>query len=386
MLDRSKVIRELQNVSDRLFLDASYEHELARVIWQHIAADPLYTYTVRSLDVPWPISSWHGRLDHAVSIDHQALNYTVYAVDGSQIYPDRHQGVSCFLINIGTVSLSYGTNSVPITFATEPRIFLGDEYEQLEAISVDAVNMIREELELKTVADLCPQTTDPFLVLLDSPLTFWFLDTKEPQLRTTFLPRYLDSLWQLYSKKIMHAGYISMPRSRDLVAILRAAIERDDLTQRGVTHEIIQAIAASSVEYKEKLTNKLVDSTIVRWITKPYQRTTLFKSTAAICASYPPPLVPYFYYLNVGSEIVRIEIPAWIAQDEPSVDLISRICLDQAIKGHGYPVALAEGHEMAVVKNHDREFFYHLLTKLGITYKKRFALSQKSLKKRGLGV
>lgn len=56
--------------------------------------------------------------------------------------------------------------------------------------------------------------------------------------------------------------------------------------------------------------------------------------------------------------------------------------LDQACKGNGYPVAIAEAHEQAVVKGPDRDFFYLLINKLAYDEKKRMSLSQKSMKKR----
>ena len=105
-----------------------------------------------------------------------------------------------------------------------------------------------------------------------------------------------------------------------------------------------------------------------------------------ICAEYPAHLQPHFFYLHVGSEIVRIEIPAWIAQSELYVNTISRIILDQCTKGNGYPVLIAEAHEQAVVKGPDRDFFYHVITKLGIERNQRLFASAKSVKKRGIGI
>jgi hypothetical protein len=63
-----------------------------------------------------------------------------------------------------------------------------------------------------------------------------------------------------------------------------------------------------------------------------------------------------------------------------------QIIINQAQKGRGYPVCLAEAHEQAVVKGPDREFFYHMIQKIGYDYKQRINISQKSLKKRGIGI
>ena len=88
----------------------------------------------------------------------------------------------------------------------------------------------------------------------------------------------------------------------------------------------------------------------------------------------------------MGYEIARVEIPAWIARDDAKVDKVARMILDQSIKGRGYPVAIAEAHEQAVVKGPDRDFFYHCIQKMSIEHKLRVAYSQKVLKKRGIGI
>jgi NurA-like 5'-3' nuclease len=64
--------------------------------------------------------------------------------------------------------------------------------------------------------------------------------------------------------------------------------------------------------------------------------------------------------------------------------LVNKVCsvaLDQAIKGHGYPVCLFEAHEQAVIKSVDRDFFYTMLERMSHRQAKNYALSQKSIKK-----
>jgi hypothetical protein len=90
--------------------------------------------------------------------------------------------------------------------------------------------------------------------------------------------------------------------------------------------------------------------------------------------------------MDVGTEIVRIEIPGWIAQSEELVNTVARVVLDQSVKGFGYPVLIAEAHEQAVVKGPDRDFFYHLIAKMGIERNRKPIMSAKSMKKRGIGV
>lgn len=69
----------------------------------------------------------------------------------------------------------------------------------------------------------------------------------------------------------------------------------------------------------------------------------------------------HFFYLKLDEEIARVEIPSWVAENSGLIDLVHSLVLDQCQRGHGYPVALMEAHEKAVVTNADRERFWQLV-------------------------
>jgi len=50
-----------------------------------------------------------------------------------------------------------------------------------------------------------------------------------------------------------------------------------------------------------------------------------------------------------------------VAKDESLLNLTHSLVLDQCRRGQGYPVALAEAHEQAVVTGVDRETFWQLV-------------------------
>ena len=56
-----------------------------------------------------------------------------------------------------------------------------------------------------------------------------------------------------------------------------------------------------------------------------------------------------------------MEVPQWVANDEGLLNLTHSLVLDQCRRGQGYPVALSEAHEQAVVTMSDRENFWHLV-------------------------
>ena len=368
-------MRQLQDVTDKLFIDTSREHELARELWARICQDPLLDAKMKAVDCQWLLPTWNGPLDAVVSLEQGIDSYTVVALDGSQIYPDRHQGTACYLINIGSVILNYTSGTSSVSFDSSPCVYVGEDEDGLE-ISAELVNCRRQELEftqgLRIARELkkTMQGSSPMVFLIDGSLIFWHLESKEMDLKNTFLSRYLASLHLLHQERVLTAGYISLPKNKELVNLLRVALCDYKVENCTVYKEI----------------DHIIDTSVAHFYLPPYSRTTIFKNHASICKQYPDSLHPHFFYLNVGTEIGRVEIPAWIAADSAAVDTICRIMIDQSLKGRGYPIGLAEAHEQAVVKGPDREFFYQLITKIGMEYKQRMTVSQKSMKKRQMGV
>jgi len=375
MLDRQKLAQKLHAVSDTLFLNTSEEKRVARQSWQRLVNNPLLREKIKKINAPWLIPDWEGALDNAVDVTLMQGPYCALAVDGSQVYPDRHEGVGCFLINIGVAQIAYGMQ-IPVLLSSEPTVFTGFDVDDSEtASSHDLVNCIRQERELAAAVDAGMYTRQvtagmPLLFLCDGSLVFWHLESKGPYLREKFMGSYLHALQQLYIHKILNAGYISLPKSKELVNIIRLEL---------CNFEPNECIAQKQVRH-------ILDTAVARFYLEKYMRSNVFKSTATICNYYPDHLKPYFFYLDVGSEIARIEVPQWIAEDEQLVDCVASIMLDQAVKGQGYPIALAESHEQAVVKGPDREFFYHMINKIGVKQKRARLISQKSAKKRGMGI
>ncbi len=374
MLDRVKLYSEIQRVSSELFLDNSQAFKKLYEDWQRICADPLTLQKTKAASVSWPLPSWQDKLDQSCDIK-PIDSYHVVSVDGSQIYPDRHMGVSCYLINTGTVTFHYDGRSQAVKLFSEPEIFTGLEDNQMVELSPELVNGKRQDLEFRggVAASFALQKevlNNPFLVLFDGSLIFWHLEAKDMLYKELFFSRYIASLMALYTKKILTASYISKPKSREFINIIRAYRcgfdEKNESAEQGII--------------------RFSDGSIVRTFLKKGQRSNVFKNHAKISGEYPSAVHPHFFYLHVGVEVGRVEIPGWIAQDEHLVSLVASMILDQTEKGYGYPVALAEAHEQAVVKGADRAFFYELLSRMGGEHHKQFDMSLKLAKKRGMRI
>jgi hypothetical protein len=372
VLNRVKLLRELESVSDKLFLDLSEQSKKAQDIWRQICADPLFLDKIKASVSPWSLPLWEGDLGEIFSIEPQTNPYQIVSVDGSQIYPDKHQGIGCFLINVGSVVLQYGTTEGKTFFGSEPHLFV--EHDQLfdsEKINpIDLVNGIREEFEFSSGYDLMSllkknHSEYQSVFLCDGSLIFWHLESKDRTIKDYFLKKYCEILKKFESDKMPMAGYISLPKSKDLLNLVRVAL--CNFNMKSDAHEIVR---------------HLVDSSIVRSYVPEGYRTTLFQSQSPITEEYPESIRPYFFYINTGVEIGRVEIPAYVAHDKQLLDLVCKLIMDQTKKGRGYPVVIAEAHEQAVVKGSDREFFYRLIAKMSIDLNKKVLPSQKATRKR----
>ncbi len=372
MLDRSKLLRELQQITPSLFNDYSSEYTVARTVWDQITRDGAFALKARAATTTLAVPTWQGPLDEAVALDPIA-QYRAIAVDGSQIYPDRHHGVGCYLINIGSVVITYGHRERGVYLNSNPHLFVG-EAENALPITPDFVNCRRDAFEcaagLKVSAHHAHNSAITQLLLFDGSLIFWHLAAKEQEFQKYFVSQYVSVLQSLYESRLLSAWYISSPKNKEVSNLIRLAVSNFDTSNQTALTQVAH----------------VADTAVACFYLQPGMRSAIFAHTSSLAQLYPEHVRPHFIYLHVGTEVARIEFPAWIAQDVHLVNTIAQIALDQCTKGNGYPVVLAEAHEQAVVKGNDREFFYHVLAKIGIEQKQRMSISQKSLKKRGIGI
>ncbi len=374
MLDRAKVMRELSTQTQSLFVDYVDEYKKVLAEWERIASDPFFLQKVEAYP-SYFLSTWQGMLGDSFKVNPCLKPYTVVSIDGSQIYPDKHQGTSCFLLNIGTVIMRYGQGQGKTFFSSEPFLFGGQESDDEVSRSIDVVNGKREEFEFKTGLDVCASLIaespeDPLLFLFDGALIFWHLETKEVMLKQYFLNAYFQILQGFYEQNIPIMGYISLPKSKDLVNLVRAHYTE---------------FSPVLIERTQHFTHT-IDTVIAHSFLEPGQRSTLFESHVAITGLYPEHLRPWFCYYATQAELVRIEFPQYVAKNRDLFEQSFSIIADQVVKGNGYPISTAEAHMQAVVKGSDRDFFYHAVEKYGMEQKQRLIMSQKNMKKRRMNV
>ncbi len=305
-------------------------------------------------------------IDTPIDIPAPPKSHSVFATDGSQISPSHHEVTYCYLINIGRIMLHYNQglfpllDSIPEVFYKPEDIYISKQWgirvqEWMGYRRTVSEAQILAEMACRWVRPPGEHYNTPNLAMVDGSLIYWFLETLPQPAREHILPPILAAWEELYQTNIPLMGYVSASRSIEAVNFLRLAVCPFD-SPNCVVH-------CGNIEGKKKceVITPLGDTTIWGHLLEPGQRSCLWRSNSSILHLYDEPLRIYFCYVNVGSEVARIEVPAWVAEDKDLLNQSLGIMLAQVDKGYGYPITLAEAHNQAVVRGGDRASFFALL-------------------------
>ena len=316
----------------------------------------------------WLVADITDGLDLHFEPPSMPADFTVIATDGSHIDVDRHRAARCFLINIGGVVLNYGTNpeafldSLPALYVSEDELVISQpETNREQAIEGTLLGIKRSVDECRRLADLAAEQPagSSSVALVDGTLILWGLEGYPEFVSEKLLDEgFLDCLNRLRKlndeKKVALASYISLPRGTDVVNTLEVALcpnnplDTDKHCRECRTRD---CNAVSGIRDRELFAGILGDG----------ERSALFITQSSVVAKQYGEHRIYFYYINVDEEIARVEMPEWVAKNEELLGLTHSLILDQCRRGHGYPVALSEAHEQAVVTGVDRENFWQLV-------------------------
>ena len=300
-------------------------------------------------------------------------DFCVVAVDGSHIDIDRHLPARCFLINIGVAALTYGSRpnaelySHPRLYASDHELVIRDggrsREQSIEGAVLGAKRAVEEIRALAEVVKGLPADV-PTLALMDGTLLMIGLtayENREFVLRELIeegFAQALEDLRQLVaSRPLAVASYISLPRSAEFVNGLRLRV---------CPYEVAECDAncgglATGQRPCDKSVGGVRDREVFSEILEQGERSAVFAGEYRVVSNYYRGHEVNFFYVNAGAEIGRVEVPSWIADDEAMLGLAHSLIIDQCSKGPGYPTALMEAHEQAVVTAGDRRSFVELV-------------------------
>ncbi|PID57507.1 hypothetical protein CSB45_06675 [candidate division KSB3 bacterium] len=314
--------------------------------------------------------------------------FTVVATDGSQIFPDRHELSACYLLNLGAVVLHYGSgeqsrlSSRPLLYYKECDMARSCGGNRVP-ITSEMISVLRGALEIQELAGLLEEAAEDSRQVIgftDGTLILWNLTGKPQEFQQEILEKYLRGFEDMRRSALPFMGYISQPGSADVVNVLRVALCPENPTNcdrcphKGQNAELpCESIAG------------VTDAVLFSKVLQEGERSTIFKSHSEILKKYGKQAV-FFFYLHVGREIARIEIPQWLAENPELLALVHAAAYDQAHKGQGYPVSLAEAHERAVIRGPEREQFYRIVEDRYVREGLKVSISRKSFKKRNVTI
>ena len=436
MLDLTKVARQMQGISQHLTdesaasrkrmelaqrLLAQAQAQQAQLVQRHQQWRDRFLFTAAVPVEP---------LDTCIDLPIAPKAHTVVATDGSQIAPSHHEIAYCYLINVGRVMLHYGQgrhplmDSLPEVFYKTDDLYVSRQW----GIRIEEwMGFRRTASEAIALAELCtswvesqadkaeengentlatdglsvdltdnlsstksvgndasnpkskiqnPKSIVPTLAMLDGSLIYWFLEQLPGEARDRILIPILEAWEQLRLVGVPLMGYLSASRSSESLNFFRL---------QACPHPNPNCLSycANLDKLPCQVFEPLRDTSL--WIAhlKPGQRGALWRSSAKILDLYGSHTI-YFCYVHVGTEIARIEVPGWVAENSEMFERSLGLMLAQVQKGYGYPVTLAEAHNQAVVTGSDRARFFALLEqqmiKAGL---KNVGTSYKEARKRG---
>jgi len=371
MLDLTKLAKQIPGISQHLKGEAL----ASRQRWE-LAQKLLLETNTRQDELIQSHQQWRDRiiftaavpvesLDTRLDLDSPPASHTIFATDGSQMSPSHHEIAYCYLINVGRVMLHYGQSLHPLLDSL-PEVFYRPEdlyiSRQWGIRTEEWMGYRRTVSEVSVLADMACRWVNPpgshfdipNLAMVDGSLIYWFLESLPTEARDRILPPILAAWDQLRSVNVPLMGYLSASRSNEALHFLRLQACPYD------TPNCLSHCASVTDKLPCQVVEPLRDTMLWSSLLQPGQRSPLFRSSIRILDLYDHHRI-YFCYVHVGTEIARVEVPEWVAQDTMLFNQALSLMLAQVYKGYGYPIAIAEAHNQAVVRGGDRARFFTLL-------------------------
>ena len=376
-LDLGSTISQLDQVSQSLVKDRSDRQRRVRGLLEAAAevSPQQARERTREAGVPFLAAQVVDALLDSIPAPAAPPDWTALSVDGSHIDVDRHLPVPCYLINLGGCEITYGSGaearffSRPHLAAQPEELYLrsAEEPNVEEAVTGNLLGMyrtVRELSDLLEEARHCP-AGKPVLALVDGTLVMWGLAGRAyPEFvrRHIIEEGLLEALrgFQGLAREgnVTLAAYVSLPRTTEVVNAIRRCLCSHNLEscQRACSNRRAELEPCSRA-------NDFLDRDIFGEALLPYHRSPVYRTLSSVPRDlYGPGQQVYFYYLNAGEEIARIEVPEWVAMDEALLAQSHSLIVEQCRRGQGYPVVITEAHEQAVITGRDRQLFREMVS------------------------
>jgi hypothetical protein len=205
------------------------------------------------------------------------------------------------------------------------------------------IALIRDRREREMLAEIAAEIGDQVITIADGPIELWGRE----ELVSQHFERYLIALSHLHKLKATTAGYVDRPRSDLVIRLLElSTLDDNKLADAG----------------KERFLVGVKDTDLFAPFLEPGARSAVFGIQSKTANKYEEDLALHFFYLNVSLKeehpyIVRVEVPAWVAQNEQMLNDLHAVLVSQCqiMPSTQYPYALHRAHETALVTYAERD-------------------------------
>jgi len=278
------------------------------------------------------------------------IQATLIAADGSQINPDRHAAVQFGLVNVGAIVMKMNSGEAPHVESKTELIYGDDLLQNGVSMSEGMVALKRDLAERMKLDELSKDIEGQVVTFTDGPMELWSAQGEDANVFHDFLEKYKAALSRLQMHGVITAGYVDKP-SADLVVRL-LEITMADVEQTKNLREFRPLSGVSDRWLFGEYKNPLLP---------PGHRSAVFKIQSNSEKNYKGVLELHFFYLNAGTEghpwPVRVEVPKWVVDDIEKLSLLHAVLVVQCrmMGSKPYPYLLNRAHEIAVVKNEEKQ-------------------------------
>ena len=312
--------------------------------------------------------AWDNREQSLQWVSDHLANVTTFAVDGSQVFPQKDFSIPIALVQIGWFEnhhCSEGRYEKDILLdVMTPKDLVADRSQPMDRW----INMRRFSMEVQRLIDYIKGAKDraiadgrdpeKCLVFFDGSLVLTFAAMLDDNLRVPYVQQVTALLHASKKYEVPLVGYVDTAESNDITTLLRLTQDLD--TTRTV--------------YDAKLMNGLMD-----W----GDRTPLMIcDRGGILAEYgnQSDQIAFTYLKTNANYPARLELPKWLWEAGRAETVINQVRAE-VIVGNGYPYAIETADQTAVLQSRDRQIFYRILQDWAEQENLQLRLSQKMVSK-----
>ena len=312
--------------------------------------------------------TWDNREQSLQWVNQHLADVTTFAVDGSQVFPQKDFSIPIALVQIGWFenhhcNEGYYEKDILLDVMT-PKDLVADRSQPMDRW----INMRRFSMEVQRLTDYIKTVKkralaagrDPekCLVFFDGSLVLSFAAMLEDNLRVPYVQQVMTLLHASKKYEVPLVGYVDTAQSNDITTLLR----------------LRQGLDTTRTVYDAKLINGLM-----AW----GDRTPLMICDRGdILREYgnQSDQIAFTYLKTNANYPARLELPKWIWEAGRAETVINQVRAE-VIVGKGYPYAIETADQTAVLQSRDRQIFYRILQDWAAQEDLPLRLSQKMMSK-----